>query len=174
MTFLSHASALGHKSADVANAARRSASTFMREAQPKIFDAILFFMTLPRRIRYAFQDHVARKTAADANVQVSAVAATVPPILAAANDTGAPHGAPQFTPQPNPQQPVIITREARGIIALSRENPKLAILIVVMVMGAIQMALFALIIFMLHDSGYSSGWGDATKYFFQCQSRSVL
>ena len=69
---------------------------------------------------------------------------------------------------------MIITREARGIIALSRENPKLAILIVVMVMGAIQMGLFALIIFMLHDSGYSSGWGDATKYFFQCQSRQVL
>ncbi len=172
MTFLSHASALGHKSADVANAARRGAHAFMREAQPKIFDAILFFMTLPRRIRYAFQDHVARRAAAAAKAPVAA--AETAPVMIPANDTGAPQGAPQFTPQQNPQQPVIITREARGLIALSRENPKLAILIVVMVMGAIQMGLFALIIFMLHDSGYSSGWGDATKYFFQCQSRNVL
>lgn len=169
MTFLSHASSLGHKSADVA---RRQTGAIMRAAQPKIFDAILFLMNLPRSIRYAFKDYAARKAAmAAAKSPVYVAAATaVPPVMTAANDTGAPQNAPQA----NPQQPVIITREARGIIALSRENPKLAILIVVMVMGAIQMGLFALIIFMLHDSGYSSGWGDATKYFFQCQSRQVL
>ena len=124
-------------------------------------------MNLPRNIRYAFQAHAARK---ETKTTAQMAAAAMPQLTPAANDTGAPQGAPQ----PNPQQPVIITREARGIIALSRENPKLAILIVVMVMGAIQMGLFALIIFMLHDSGYSSGWGDATKYFFQCQSRQVL
>ena len=172
MTFLTHASTISHKSADVANAARRKATEIMRAAQPKIFDAILFFMNLPRNIRNAFKGHAARKAAlAAAHTPVyTAAAATVPTVTAPANDSG----APQFSPQPNPQQPVIITREARGIIALSRENPKLAILIVVMVMGAIQMGLFALIILMLHDSGYSSGWGDATKYFFQCQSRQVL
>lgn len=169
MTFLSHASSLGHKSADVA---RRQTGAIVRAAQPKIFDAILFLMNLPANIRQAFRLHAARR-AAQAPAHMNAAAA-IPVVPQAANDTGAPQGAPQNTPQGNPQQPVIITREARGIIALSRENPKLAILIVVMVMGALQMGLFALIIFMLHDSGYSSGWGDATKYFFQCQSRQVL
>jgi hypothetical protein len=166
MTFLSHASALGHKSAD---AARRSASAFLRDMQPRLFDAIYYCMTLPRRIHYAFRDHVARKMAAEAGAPVMA------PVSAPANDTGFREDAAQSRPvQTAAQPPVIITREARGLMALSRENPKLAIIIVCMVMGAIQMGLFALIIFMLHDSGYSSGWGDATKYFFQCQSRSVL
>ena len=168
MTFLSHASSLGHKSADAASAARRSAGAMVRAAQPRIFDAILFLMNLPGNIRQAFRIHAAQKAAA---APVQAAPAAMPVIPQAANDTGAPQGAPQ---QPDPQKPVIITREARGIIALSRENPKLAILIVVMVMGAIQMGLIALIVFMLHDTGYSSGWGDATKYFFQCQSRQVL
>lgn len=167
MTFLSHASSIGHKSADVA---RRRTDAFVRAAQPKIFDAILFFMNLPRNLAYAFKQHAARKAANAPAAAPAYNAMAAAAILPAANDTG----AAQVSQQPNPQQPVIITREARGLIALSRENPKLAILIVVMVMGAIQMGLFALIIFMLHDSGYSSGWGDATKYFFQCQSRQVL
>lgn len=167
MTFLSHASSLGHKSADAASAARRSASAIVRAVLPKIFDAILFLMNLPGNIRQAFRVHAAQRAAA---APATAASAPMPVIPQAANDTGAPQGAPQ----PDPQKPVIITREARGIIALSRENPKLAILIVVMVMGALQMGLIALIVFMLHDTGYSSGWGDATKYFFQCQSRQVL
>ena len=171
MTFLSNASSLGHKSADAAGAARRGVSACVHAAQPKIFDAILFLMNLPGNIRQAFRVHAAQKAAAAPAQPVQMAAAAMPVIPQAANDAGAPQGAPQ---QPDPQKPVIITREARGIIALSRENPKLAILIVVMVMGAIQMGLIALIVFMLHDTGYSSGWGDATKYFFQCQSRQVL
>ncbi len=166
MTFLSNASSLGHKSADAAGAARRGVSAFVHAAQPKIFDAILFVMNLPGNIRQAFRVHAAQKAAAAPAQPVQKAAAAMPVIPQAANDAGGP--------QPDPQKPVIITREARGIIALSRENPKLAILIVVMVMGAIQMGLIALIVFMLHDTGYSSGWGDATKYFFQCQSRQVL
>lgn len=138
------------------NGVHQIGTKLSRAVLPRLFDAILFVIAIPRRVRFAFTDYAAAKKGP---TTMTAASAPTP-----ANDQGASARAPS----------IVFTPEAKGIVALSRENPKLAILIACLIMGVVQVGLFALTIFMLRDAGYSSGWGDATKYYINCESSANL
>ncbi|MET0546951.1 MAG: hypothetical protein ABWZ40_11630 [Caulobacterales bacterium] len=149
--------------------ARQIGTDAMHAALPRLFDAILFVIAIPRRLRFAFTDYAATKQA-----QPLAPAAQAMPAADYTPAQAAPvQPAPVYAAAPQAAPAIVFTPEAKGIVALSRENPKLAIIIACLIMGAVQAGIFALTVFMLRDAGYSSGWGDATKYYINCESSAA-
>jgi hypothetical protein len=150
---------------DLLNRARQIGTKFVTAAQPRIFDAILFLASAPRRIRFALADYAATKRA-DAHMGTQYQAAAMQATRGSQSDPGDAPNASGST--------IIFTPPAKGLIALSRENPHLAIVTACLIMGAIQIGVVALIVFMMRDAGYSSGWGDATKYYVNCEKSAAL
>ncbi len=148
---------------ELLNNLRRIGTKIVSEVQPRVFDAILFLTTAPRRIRYALADYAtARRTDSQTAAQYNAAARAAS--SGQAGDASAPASGPA----------IIFTPPAKGLVALSRENPQLAILTACLIMGVVQIGVVALIVFMMRDAGYSSGWGDATKYYVNCEKSAAL
>jgi hypothetical protein len=79
-----------------------------------------------------------------------------------------PFAAPQSPPPPGPLEPAYAARPNVREIHV-RRTPTFTILLACLILGALQIGGVALIVFMMRDAGYSSGWGDAARYYLQCQ-----